>query len=75
MKTIIVKSINITEGQKEKIDVELSIKVNGMALVTIDDENYAVILKNGKGSVKVTGLTADEYTVDVLYDGNDIGVI
>ena len=46
--------------------------VNGSVTVTVNNKEYIVVINNGKGSLNVSGLANGNYSVDVVYAGDDI---
>ena len=61
---------DITVGEPLTVDVQLPADVSRRATVTVGNESKAVILKEGIGSVKFTGLEAGTYDVVVSYNGD-----
>ena len=66
-----VNASNINVGEDEEITISLPEDANGVAGVILDGKNYYVTIKNGIGTLKVSGLTAGSYNVNVKYDGDD----
>jgi hypothetical protein len=79
-KQIVIKNdINITIGDNTTIlvsedvtvNVELSAKINGTVTVRVNNVNYTVNIADGKGSLPLSGLANDTYTVQAFFAGNE----
>ena len=66
---------NITYLDDLNVDVEAvsldGSSPTGVVLLKIADETYTVNLVNGKGSCAISGLTPQNYTLEIIYDGSD----
>ena len=71
---VTVKNENIFVGQDAVLDVYVTNNdgyvVNGFVTVKIDNKDYNVSISNGVGSLTVSGLSNDTFTVGVNYDGD-----
>jgi len=68
--TVNVTAENITVGDKAVIEISVPDDVNGNVTVTVNKENYTVIIAGGKGILVVEGLKVGNYTVNVTYNAN-----
>ncbi|MBQ6099892.1 MAG: Ig-like domain repeat protein [Methanobrevibacter sp.] len=68
---ISVKVENITIGDKAIINITTPKDLYGNVTVTVDDKNYTVYVAGGNGILIVPDLGIGNYTVDVIFDGND----
>jgi uncharacterized protein (DUF2141 family) len=63
---------SIKAGESQVINITVnSTDANGQAIVHVNDKNYTVTIKDGKGNLTVDNLTGGNYTVTVIYEGND----
>ena len=62
---------DINAGEDLVVDVQLPSDVSRRAIVTVGNESKLVILKQGVGSVKFTGLEAGTHDVVVSYAGDE----
>jgi hypothetical protein len=61
---------NITVGDKAIIEITVPDDATGNVTVTVDGKDYNVTVADGKGTLVVPGLKADNYTVTVKYLGD-----
>ena len=66
-----VKVDNITYGDKAVIEVTVPADASGNVTVTIDGKAYIENVSCAKAIFIVAGLGADNYTVDVTYNGDE----
>ena len=78
IKNIVVtpKTNPIFVGQEATLNINVNsnvtgYKAKGSAVVTINNKEYIVPITDGKGSLTVSGLANDTYTVDVIYLGDE----
>ena len=66
---------NITYLDDLNVNVEVTgldnSRPKGVVLLKIADETYTVNLVNGKGNCSISDLTPQNYTLEIIYDGND----
>ena len=62
---------DIKYGESLVVNVTLPGDASRRAQVTIGNESKYVTIKDGKGSVKFTGLTVGKYTIEASYGGDD----
>lgn len=62
---------NITYGDKAIIEVTVPDDATGTVTVTIGGKPYEANVTNGKATIIVPDLRADNYTVEVSYSGDD----
>nr|WP_295160685.1 Ig-like domain-containing protein [uncultured Methanobrevibacter sp.] len=60
---------DITVGENAVINIETPEDLCGNVTVTVDGKNYTVPVSGGKGTLVVSDLKPDNYTVDVAFDG------
>ena len=69
--TISVDVDDITVGDKAIITVKVPKDATGNVTVTVDGKDYTVPVADGKGTLVIPGLKAQNYTVDAVYNGDD----
>ena len=62
---------SIEFGEDAVISVKLASDATGEVVITVNGEDYTAAIKNGVVSVTVSGLKADDYTVEVKYAGDN----
>ena len=62
---------SIEFGEDAVISVKLASDATGEVTVTVNGEDYTAAIENGVVSVTVSGLKADDYTVEVKYAGDN----
>ena len=67
---VIIKTDNITVGDKLVIELTVPGDATGNVTVTFDNENYTVYVANGKGLLVVSGIKVGNYTIDAKYNGD-----
>ena len=58
-------------GEDAVISVKLADDATGEVVITVNGEDYTAAIENGVASVTVSGLKADDYTVEVKYAGDN----
>ena len=69
--TIDVAVDTIEFGEDAVISVKLASDATGEVVITVNGEDYTAAIENGVVSVTVSGLKADDYTVEVKYAGDN----
>ena len=67
---LIVEAENIKVGEDAIIDISFNESVNGVVDVIVDGEPYTVVVTDGNGQLIVSGLVANDYTVNVTFEGD-----
>ena len=62
---------DIKVGEDAVISVKLLSDATGEVVITVNGEDYTAAIENGVASVTVSGLKADDYTVEVKYSGDN----
>ena len=62
---------SIEFGEDAVISVKLASDATGEVVITVNGEDYTAAIENGVVSVTVSGLKADDYTVEVKYAGDN----
>ena len=62
---------SIEFGEDAVISVKLASDATGEVVITVNGEDYTAAIENGVVSVTVSGLKADDYTVEVKYSGDN----
>ena len=62
---------SIEFGEDAVISVKLASDAIGEVVITVNGEDYTAAIENGVVSVTVSGLKADDYTVEVKYAGDN----
>ena len=62
---------SIEFGEYAVISVKLASDATGEVVITVNGEDYTAAIENGVVSVTVSGLKADDYTVEVKYAGDN----
>ena len=62
---------SIEFGEDAVISVKLASDATGEVVITVNGEDYTAAIENGVVSVTVSGLKADNYTVEVKYSGDN----
>ena len=62
---------DIKVGEDAVISVKLASDATGEVVITVNGEDYTAAIENGVVSVTVSGLKADDYTVEVKYAGDN----
>ena len=62
---------NIEVGEDATITVTLPGDATGNVVITVDNKNYTVAIKDGKAVQTISGLKAGEYTITVNYPGDN----
>ena len=62
---------DIKVGEDAVISVKLASDATGEVVITVNGEDYTAAIENGVVSVTVSGLKADDYTVEVKYSGDN----
>ena len=65
-----VTANSVIYGEDVVVEVSVPADVSRRVVVTLGNETRLVILTNGTGSVKFSGLSADTYTVVASYNGD-----
>ena len=66
-----VSADTIDFGEDAVISVKLASDATGEVVITVNGEDYTAAIENGVASVTVSGLKADDYTVEVKYAGDN----
>ena len=69
---ISVTAKDIGVGELALITVTLTPIEECSVVVNVNNKNYSVEIKNGKGSLNIADLTSGSYQVVVCYDGDDV---
>ena len=69
--SINVTAIDIKEGEVAKIDVTLNPGATGVVLIDVDGNGRYITIDDVSGTLEISGLKAGEYSVTVVYEGND----
>ena len=64
-------AIDINEGEVAKIDVTLNPGATGVVLIDVDGNGRYITIDDVSGTLEISGLKAGEYSVTVVYEGND----
>jgi len=62
---------NIEEGAAANVAIKTNAAFSGNVTVQIANKNYTVEVKNGAGSVSVSGLAANTYVATAIFAGSD----
>ncbi len=62
---------NIEEGAAANVVIKTNAAFSGNVTVQIANKNYTVEVKNGAGSVSVSGLAANTYVATAIFAGSD----
>ena len=62
---------DIKVGEDAVISVKLASDATGEVVITVNGKDYTAAIENGVVSVTVSGLKADDYTVEVKYAGDN----
>ena len=68
---LVVSVDDVFVGQNTTVKVNTNATFTGDVIVSVDNQNYTVNVKDGVGSCNVSGLGAGNYTVVARFDGND----
>ena len=66
-----VSADTIDFGEDAVISIKLASDATGEVVITVNGEDYTAAIENGVASVTVSGLKADDYTVEVKYAGDN----
>ena len=69
--TIDVQTVNITKDLSEIINITLHENATGDVLINVSGTVYHETLENGKASIPLSNLNDGNYTVIVIYEGDD----
>ena len=69
---ISVSADDVNVAETVLIAVKLTPIVECSVIVNVNNKNYTVEIKNGKGSLNISDLTSGSYHVGVLYGGDDV---
>lgn len=64
-------AVEITEGETAIIAVNLDGEASGIVLVNVGEKQFYAVVYSGKATVEAVGLTASNYTADIIYQGDD----
>ena len=64
-------AVEITEGETAIIAVNLDGEASGIVLVNVGEKQFYAVVYSGKATVEAAGLTAANYTADIVYRGDD----
>ena len=68
--TINVTANNITYGETVTININVTEGASGTVLVFVNNNKYAVTLKNSTAQLNLTGITGGTYNVFAVYNGD-----
>lgn len=57
-------------GVPLEVSIAIPLNINGNAILSVEGENYTVALKEGSGSVEVSGLGIGEHEITFTYPGD-----
>ena len=63
---------NITYGEDAVIFVNFAEEINGTVYLIYNNVNYTGNITNGQGNITIKGLNANDYNLNVIYDGTII---
>ncbi|WP_299521797.1 S-layer family protein [uncultured Methanobrevibacter sp.] len=69
--TIDISVDNIKVGENLTIAVTVPVDATGDVIITVDDVDYVATIVNGKAIKVVSNLKANDYVVNVRYDGDN----
>ena len=68
--TVNITSQNISFGENEQIIFTVPEDATGNLTVVVNGKTYTVAVSGGIGNLTISGLSADNYTIDVTYNGD-----
>ena len=58
-------------GDDVVVNVTMGQEINGTVVLSVDKNNYTVIITNGNGSYTISGLANATYDIKAIFDGNN----
>ena len=63
-------TVEITEGETANIVVNVDAGASGIVLVNVGGKQFYAIIDSGKAIIEAVGLTASNYTAEIIYRGD-----
>ena len=70
--SLYVHADDIYVGQNATVYANLPSDATGNVTITLNDENYTIVLDSGKGNTTISDLAVGNYTIYGYYGGNDL---
>uniref|UniRef100_UPI00386F5068 DUF3344 domain-containing protein n=1 Tax=Methanobrevibacter sp. TaxID=66852 RepID=UPI00386F5068 len=73
LETVLNVTVNdVTPGETASIDISFDANITDEVEVLLAGQKYIVPIKDGKGQLNVSNLTANKYVVQVVFPGNSV---